>query len=517
MQELDDNALLREYLARGSDEAFAALVTRHVHKVYSVALRHTGNPHSAGEITQAVFVILARKSRHLGRRVILSGWLYQTARLTAVTFIRSEIRRVRREQEAQMQTALNENESNLWTQIAPLLDAAMAGLNETDRTAVVLRFFDGKSMAEIGAALGANENAAKKRVNRAVEKLRKYFSKRGVTSTAETLAGTISANSVQTAPALLAKTATAVALAKGAAASTSTLTLIKGALKIMAWTKAKMAIVVGAASLFVVVITSITVTMIYPGEPRYQGKLLSEWLKQYQSISETTPPITSNEMDRRLAMQKRLAMQNQAEEAVRHIGVKALPTLLKWANTTNAIGREEPSVFGYTLGRIGFLVLGPIAKSAVPTLTEILTNEDFNLRGDALLDLGEIGTNAADALPAVIEHLKNDQVYFIRDWAAAVIGDIGTNDPERIVPVLIESLNATNDSAMHANSLESLAKFGEQAKAAIPFIVPYLKDANSEVSTAAAYALRQIDREAAAAAGVQLRQRRAVQRPAVQP
>ena len=77
MQELDDNALLREYVERGSDEAFAALVTRHVNKVYSVALRHTGNPHSAEEITQAVFVILARKSRHLGRRVILSGWLYQ--------------------------------------------------------------------------------------------------------------------------------------------------------------------------------------------------------------------------------------------------------------------------------------------------------------------------------------------------------------------------------------------------------------------------------------------------------
>ena len=249
MQELDDNALLREYVGRDSDEAFATLVTRHVHKVYSVALRHTGNPHSAGEITQAVFVILARKSRHLGRRVILSGWLYQTARLTAMTFLRSEIRRARREQEAQMQTALNENESDLWTQIAPLLDAAMAGLNETDRTAVVLRFFDGKSMNEVGAALGANEDAAKKRVNRALEKLRKFFTKRGVTSTAETLAGTISANSVQTAPALLAKTATAVALAKGAAAGGSTLTLVKGALKLMAWTKAKTAIVAGAAIL----------------------------------------------------------------------------------------------------------------------------------------------------------------------------------------------------------------------------------------------------------------------------
>jgi DNA-directed RNA polymerase specialized sigma24 family protein len=97
MQEPDDIALLREYVERDSEEAFAALVTRHVNKVYSVALRHTRDLYQAEEITQAVFVILARKSRHLGKRVILSGWLYQAARLTAVTYIRGEIRRARRE------------------------------------------------------------------------------------------------------------------------------------------------------------------------------------------------------------------------------------------------------------------------------------------------------------------------------------------------------------------------------------------------------------------------------------
>ena len=249
MQELDDSALLREYVERDSEEAFAALVTRHVNKVYSVALRLTGNPHSAEEITQAVFVILAKKSRQLGKRVILSGWLYQTARLTAVTFIRGGIRRARREQEACMQTILNENESEAWRQIAPLLDAAMAGLNETDRHAVVLRFFDGKSLREVGTALGANEEAAKKRVNRALEKLRTFFARRGVSSTTAIIAGAISANSVQAAPVALAKSVTAVAIAKGATASGSTLTLIKGALIIMAWTKAKTAIVIGAGVL----------------------------------------------------------------------------------------------------------------------------------------------------------------------------------------------------------------------------------------------------------------------------
>src|SRR6516165_9348289 len=108
MHELDDSALLREYVEHESEEAFATLVARHINKVYSVALRHTRNPHQAEEITQAVFVILAKKARGLSSGVVLSGWLYQTARLTSVTFLRSEIRRTRREQEACMQNVLDE-------------------------------------------------------------------------------------------------------------------------------------------------------------------------------------------------------------------------------------------------------------------------------------------------------------------------------------------------------------------------------------------------------------------------
>ena len=203
--------------------------------------------------------ILAKKSRHLGRGVVLSGWLYQTARLAAVTFIRSEIRRTRREQEAQMQTLSNEPKSDVWTQIAPLLDTAMAGLNEKDRHAVVLRFFDGLSLREVGAALGGSEDAAKMRVNRAVEKLRQFFVKRGVASTTEGIAGAIAANSVQAAPAALAHTATAVAVAKGATASASTLTLIKGALKIMTWAKVKSAIVTSVVILAAAGTATVTV------------------------------------------------------------------------------------------------------------------------------------------------------------------------------------------------------------------------------------------------------------------
>ena len=220
MHELDDKDLLRQFAEQNSEAAFAAVVSRHVDKVYSVALRHTRNAHAAEEITQAVFVILAKKSGRLGGRVILSGWLYETARLTALTYIRSEIRRARREQEAHMQTALNENDSEAWPHIAPLLDDALAGLSAADRYAVVLRYFDGKSLGEVGAALGASEDAAKKRVTRAVEKLRSFFTKRGVTLTATVLTAAISANSVQAAPLGLAATVTATA-AKGAVVSGS--------------------------------------------------------------------------------------------------------------------------------------------------------------------------------------------------------------------------------------------------------------------------------------------------------
>ena len=131
-----------------------------------------------------------------------------------------------------MQNESNRNEADVWEQIAPLLDTAMAGLNETDRHAVVLRFFDGKSMMEIAAALGANEVAARKRVGRALDKLQKYFSTRGVHSTTDTIAGAISTNSVQTAPALLAQSATAAALANGAGGA-SILALVKATLLAM--------------------------------------------------------------------------------------------------------------------------------------------------------------------------------------------------------------------------------------------------------------------------------------------
>ncbi len=262
MPEPDDHQLLGEFVRTESESAFAVLVARYVNLVYSTALRFTGNAHHAEEITQAVFIILARKAAGLSSRVILSGWLYQTARLTAANFMKGEIRRQRREQEVYMQSLSNEPNNVAWQEMAPLLDEAMGRLGKTDRDAVVLRFFENKNSAEIGAALRMNEESARRRINRAMEKLRKFFTKRGVNSTTAIIANQISVNSIRVAPVGLAKTISAAAAVKGAAASTSTLTLVKGALKLMAWTKAQTAIVAGIGILLVAGTTTVTVAEI---------------------------------------------------------------------------------------------------------------------------------------------------------------------------------------------------------------------------------------------------------------
>jgi RNA polymerase sigma factor (sigma-70 family) len=250
MQATDDSALLRDYVTNRSETAFEALVSRHGPLVYSAAMRQTRDPHLAEEVSQAVFTILASKAPRLSDRTILSGWLFKTTRFVALAQNRMAARRRHYEQESSMQTEQPLDVADpLWEQISPLLDEALTQLGEKDRQALLLRYFENQSLAEVGTSFGAGEDAARMRINRALEKLRKFFVKRGVVSTSAIIAGVISANSVQAIPITLAKTATAVALGKGAATGGSTVELVKGGLKLMAWTKTKTTIAVVAVAL----------------------------------------------------------------------------------------------------------------------------------------------------------------------------------------------------------------------------------------------------------------------------
>lgn len=222
----DDWSLLSQYTQRRSNEAFATLVNRHLNLVYSVALRQVRSPQLAQEVAQSVFIDLARDAGVLKPDTILTAWLYRVAYRTAIDVVRSESRRQAREQIAMEMTAMN-TASSEWTRIEPLLDETMEVLDEEDRTAILLRYFDNKSLHEVGDALGISEDAAQKRVSRAVERLRELFSKRGAVVGAAGLGVVISAHAVQAAPAGLAATISAAATLAGTttvAVTTATVT-----------------------------------------------------------------------------------------------------------------------------------------------------------------------------------------------------------------------------------------------------------------------------------------------------
>jgi RNA polymerase sigma factor (sigma-70 family) len=325
----DDMELLREYASRQSEPAFEALAARHVGLVHSAALRQVRDPGLAEEITQTVFIILARKAGSLGPKMILPGWLYRTTRYVAAAALKAQRRRERREQEAHMLSTPNETQADaVWEQLAPLLDEAMAQLRDQDRDALVLRYFQNKSLRDVGAALGLDEYAAQKRVGRALEKLRVRFARRGLAMTTTVIIGAISANSVQAAPALLAKIATAVAITKGAAASGSTLTLIKGALKIMAWTKAKTTAVVSVGLILIFAGgTAIVISKVQSA--RWQAKTAGAYKRRNLSDPQYRTLLTDLRAnvwpkERRLAETK-IKSRQQTEETVNSATIDLKP------------------------------------------------------------------------------------------------------------------------------------------------------------------------------------------------
>ena len=269
-----DLQLLARYTRQNAEDAFAELVRRHLDLVFSAALRQVRSPQLAEEVAQSAFTDLARQADRLAPDTILTAWLYQVTRRTAIDVVRREARRQLREQVACELNAMNTPAAD-WTHIEPLLDEAMHALDETDRAAVLLRYFENKSLREVGQTLGTNEDAARKRVSRAVERLREFFAKRGVTVGASGLVIAISANAVQAAPAGLAITiSTVAALAGTTIATTATATATKA---------------IAMTTLQKTIITATIVTAV--GTGLYEARQASNLQTQAQMLQQQQAPL----------------------------------------------------------------------------------------------------------------------------------------------------------------------------------------------------------------------------------
>ena len=172
----EDAELLHRYAANHDEAAFAELVQRYLSLVYFAALRQVGgDAHCAEDVAQAVFTRLARKASALTRHQTLAGWLHTTTRFAASEVRRTERRRLAREQEAYtMHELFPESDPTArsdWERLSHVIDESLGDLSEVDREAVLLRFFAGLPLAQIGAKLNVSENAARMRVERALENL----------------------------------------------------------------------------------------------------------------------------------------------------------------------------------------------------------------------------------------------------------------------------------------------------------------------------------------------------------
>ena len=246
---MHDSQLLEDYVTRNSETAFQSLVTRYLNLVRSTALRQVRAAPLAEEVAQAVFILLARKAARLRKtkNLVLGGWLYRTTRFVAARALRGELRRRRREQEAfQMQQISSTDET--WRRIAPVLDEGSEQLGQTDRDAVILRFFQDEPLQKVGAALGITEEAARKRVSCSLEKLRAFFLRRGFTISTAVLATSLAGHRAEAAAPDLAGAIASKAMAH-AASSTATLpALVAETLAAWQWATVKIPAASGVAA-----------------------------------------------------------------------------------------------------------------------------------------------------------------------------------------------------------------------------------------------------------------------------
>ena len=422
---LDDVELLRRYAHQQDESAFSALVARHVNLVYSAARRQSGGDAGfAEDVAQAVFTDLARKAATLATAVAggkpLTGWLYTSTRFAANSLRRAEKRRQAREHtahamNADSQLAPNGPDSD-WADLAPLLDEAMSQLPQKDRDAVLLRFFEGKDLRGVGLVLGLSEDAARKRVSRALEQLRLRLAARGISTTIAALSATLMTQAVQVAPVGLATKLAKASLLTGTTITTAS-TL--GSLLLM--------------SIPFKISLTIAVALLLAGGIAYRLKRSNGDLNATNSVS--SPIVPLNEGKARVQA-KVNAVRVRSKPTPEPVGLSIDAALAKIRTVLAAPGRIE--LYPQPEMKKAILELREHYQEAIPILREALRGPDWGERRRAAAGLDFLSIAASDAVPDLIEMLRDSPTIHDALRAAVALQSIGVK--EDAIPDLVKAL-----------------------------------------------------------------------------
>ena len=468
-----DLELLARYTRQHAEDAFAELVRRHVDLVHSTALRQVRSSQLAEEVAQATFIKLARLAPQLAPDTILSAWLYQVTRREAIDVVRREARRQLREKIAIEMNALINTPAG-WTCIEPLLDEAMAMLDNKDRAAVLLRYFENKTLREVGDALGTSDDAAQKRVSRSLERMREFFAKRGVTLEASGLAAVISSNAVQAAPVGLAYTISTSALAGTNIATVSTV----GILAFM-------------TSVKIIVTLSALAVALFIGVATIHFNNVSFKRSQAMALMESKPgkPVDTATKSRFLGKQGtqgQVAVNAETDPALAAALVRLHDVVYDpQRRSKNSRSRviPDPSI------KEAIAAFNGNHAAAIALLRQALQDSNAEVRGRAAVGLGLIGPDAKEAVADMVRVLL-DQKSSVSDvqftWSLSQMGPMPESVPD-LIPVLQGNPGM---NAMMADCILSMA--GRDPELINQIMRPLLEDSNLQIRETAAYALASV-------------------------
>lgn len=450
MNDQTDTQLLCAYAENRSEAAFGELVRRHMDLVYSAALRMVCDSHLAEDVTQGVFVALAKNADQLTNHPVLSGWLHRTAQNIAAQTVRTDVRRRNREQEAAaMKELLSANPDASWAEVSPQLDAALGDLSEPDRDAILLRYFERKSAKDMGLLLGISDEAAQKRVNRAVDRLRDNFAQRGVTIGAGGLVLLISAHGVQAAPVGLALTITTAATLGGSAVTAATTTAATTTIQTIAMTTFQKIAVTTA-------LTAALGVLIYEN---HQNSALREQYAATQKLqTELTAQVQGLQRERDDALQQQAALREElaalkkAQPQTEVLRLRGEVGVLKRDNETIAkktpmsklTASPEARKLIREQQKMGMgAIFGELSKNTLKLDEENLGK--FNdLLADYIMENIDITTQALQDKSSrnEIDHLFKAQEAALNDKVLALLGQEGLNQFQDYSRNLLGSLTA---------------------------------------------------------------------------